>query len=200
MRKYAAFFIALLLAVAVAPPFSSGQDSIKVGVVLPRTGDQASFGEIEENSFQMALEEINAAGGINGKKLQFLFEDDTGRPDVGRSAVEKLITKDKVVMLGGGYSSSVTFGIAGVAQQNRMPFLVNTGSDDKITEQGWDYVFRLNPTASEYFKGMQSFLTEIVKPKTAAILSRTLSIPINIFMDEQIPKITRAIEKAARVL
>jgi len=73
-------------------------------------------------------------------------------------------------MLGGGYSSSVTFGVAGVAQQNRMPFLVNTGSDDKITEQGWDYVFRLNPTASEYFKGMQSFLTEIVKPKTAAIL------------------------------
>ena len=118
----------------------------------------------------MALEEINAAGGIKGKKLEFVFEDDTGRPDVARSAAEKLITKDKVVMLGGGYGSSETFAIAGVAQQNKMPFLVNTGSDDKITQSGWDYIFRLNPPVSDYPKGLESFLTEVVKPKTAAIL------------------------------
>ncbi len=138
--------------------------------MLPLTGGQSKFGEIEKMSFDMALEEINAAGGINGKELVFLYEDDTGRPDVGRSAAEKLITKDEVVMLGGGYSSSVTFAVAGVAQQNQIPFLINTGSADKITEQGWDYIFRLNPPASEYPKAVESFLTEVVKPKTAAIL------------------------------
>jgi branched-chain amino acid transport system substrate-binding protein len=151
-------------------PNGLGQDTIKIGIILPLTGDQAKFGEIEKQSFDLALEEINESGGIRGKKLQFIVEDDTGRPDVGRSAAEKLITKDKVIMLGGGYSSSVTFAVAGVAQQNRMPFLVNTGSDDKITEQGWDYVFRLNPPVSEYPGALESFLTEVVRPKTAAIL------------------------------
>ncbi|PNV86423.1 MAG: ABC transporter substrate-binding protein [Desulfobacteraceae bacterium] len=152
------------------PTQASAADTIKVGIVLPLTGAQAKFGEIEKQSFDMALEEINGGGGIKGKKLEFIMEDDTGRPEVGRSVVEKLITKDKVVMLGGGYSSSVTFGVAGVAQQNRVPFLVNTGSADKITEQGWDYIFRLNPPVSEYASGVETFLAEVVKPKDAVIL------------------------------
>ena len=79
-----------------------------------------------------------------------MIEDDTGKPDVGRAAVEKLISKDKVVMLGGGYSSSETYAIAGVGQQNKIPFLINTGSADNITAKGWDYIFRLNPPVSEY--------------------------------------------------
>ncbi|MBP1708943.1 MAG: Extracellular ligand-binding receptor, partial [Deltaproteobacteria bacterium] len=115
------------------------QDTIKIGIVLPLTGDQAKFGEIEKLSFDLALAEINAAGGVKAKKLEFLIEDDTGRPEVGRSVVEKLITKDKVVMLGGGYSSSVTYAMAGVCQQNQMPFLVNTGSADNISTSGWDW-------------------------------------------------------------
>lgn len=151
-------------------PAAWSADTVKVGIILPLSGSKASFGEIEKNSFEMALEKINAEGGINGKKLELIFEDDTGRPDVARSAAEKLITKDQVVMLGGGYGSSESFAIAGVAQQNGIPFLINTGSDNKITEQGWDYIFRLNPPASEYPKALESFLTEVVKPKTVAIL------------------------------
>ena len=154
----------------MSPAMVSAADTVQVGIVLPLTGSQAAFGEIEQRSFELALEEINAAGGINGKKLEFLMEDDTGRPEVGRSVAEKLITKDKVVMLGGGYSSSVTAGLAGVAQQNRIPFLINTGSADDITEKGFDYVFRLNPPASEYSSGVEEFLEKVVKPKSVAIL------------------------------
>jgi branched-chain amino acid transport system substrate-binding protein len=84
--------------------------------------------------------------------------------------VEKLITKDKVVMVGGGYSSSVTYAVAGVCQQNKIPFLVNTGAADNITSSGWDYIFRLNPPASEYAGAIESMLTEVIKPKTVAIL------------------------------
>lgn len=166
--------LALGLCLGLLCTFGGGsawaQETYRVGIILPLTGAKANFGEIEKLSFDLALKEINDAGGINGKKLEFLFEDDTGRPEVARSAAEKLITKDKVLMLGGGYGSSETFAIAGVAQQNRIPFLVNTGSDDKITEQGWEYIFRLNPPVSEYPKALESFLTEVVKPKTAAIL------------------------------
>jgi len=174
MKQVWRFVFALLvgagLAALVAPNVVVAQDTIKVGIVLPLTGDQAKFGEIEKQSFDLALEEINKAGGVKGKKLEFLVEDDTGRPEVGRSVAEKLITKDKVVILGGGYSSSVTAAVAGVAQQNRLPFLINTGSADDITEKGFDYVFRLNPAASEYSAAVEDFLTTVVKPKTVAIL------------------------------
>ena len=174
MRKNLQSIFLVLVAISLfafmLPTQASAADTIKVGIVLPLTGPQAKFGEIEKQSFDMALEEINGGGGIKGKKLEFIMEDDTGRPEVGRSVVEKLINKDKVVMLGGGYSSSVVYGVAGVAQQNRVPFLINTGAADKITEQGWDYIFRLNPPVSEYASGVEKFLVAVVKPKTAVIL------------------------------
>jgi branched-chain amino acid transport system substrate-binding protein len=148
----------------------AGKDAIKIGVVLPLTGKQAKFGEIEKRSFLLGLEEINDAGGVKGRPIELIIEDDTSKPAVGRSAVEKLISRDKVIALGGGYSSSVTFAMCAVAQQRKTPFLVNTGAADKITEQGWNYVFRLNPPVSEYPKGLKSFLEQVVKPKSVAIL------------------------------
>ena len=170
MKRHLVVFVSVLALVAMVVPGLAAAETVKVGIVLPLTGDQAKFGEIEKQSFDLALDEINAAGGINGKKLELIMEDDTGRPEVGRSVVEKLITKDKVVMLGGGYSSSVTFAVAGVCQQNKIPFLVNTGSADKITTSGWDYIFRLNPPVSHYADAITTLLAEKVKPQTVAIL------------------------------
>ena len=160
----------MFLGTMVATPVMAA-DTIKVGVVLPLTGKLAKFGEIENKSFLMAVDEINAAGGVNGKKIELIIEDTTGRPDVGRSAIEKLISRDKVVVLGGGYSSSVTWATIAVAQQRKVPFLVNTGSADRITEQGWNYIFRLNPPVSEYPKAFADFLgTEAKDVKTVVIL------------------------------
>ncbi|MBN1930810.1 MAG: ABC transporter substrate-binding protein [Desulfobacterales bacterium] len=170
MKRFTVVLVCIFCLVGLVTTGALAKDAVKVGIVLPLTGDQAKFGEVEKLSFDLALEEINAAGGINGRPLELIIEDDTGRPDVGRSVVEKLITKDKVVMVGGGYSSSVTYAAAGVCQQNRIPFLVNTGSADKITTSGWDYIFRLNPPVSEYAGAIESLLTDVIKPKTVAIL------------------------------
>jgi branched-chain amino acid transport system substrate-binding protein len=146
-------------------------ETIKVGVLLPLTGSQAKFGEIEKRSYDMAAEEINAKGGVNGKKIELLFEDDTGKPDVGRSGVEKLISREKVPVITGGYSSSVTAAAAPVAQQFKVPFVICTGSADDITEKGYDYVFRVNPPASEYPNAVKSFLQGVAKDvKTVALL------------------------------
>jgi len=146
-------------------------ETVKVGVLLPLTGAQAKFGEIEKRSFEMAAEEINAKGGVNGKKIELLFEDDTGKPDVGRSGVEKLISREKVPVITGGYSSSVTAAAAPVAQQFKVPFVICTGSADDITEKKYDYIFRINPPASEYPNAVKSFLQEVGKDvKTAALL------------------------------
>ncbi|HJX14280.1 MAG TPA: ABC transporter substrate-binding protein [Candidatus Deferrimicrobiaceae bacterium] len=165
--------LVVCLAIALALTLGSAvamAENIKVGIVLPLTGEQAKFGEIEKRSFEMAAEEINAKGGVKGNKLVLLFEDDTGKPDVGRSATEKLISQEKVPIITGGYSSSVTAAATAVAQQFKVPFLVTTGSADKITESGYDYVFRINPPASEYPAAVVTFLQEVVKPKSAVIL------------------------------
>jgi branched-chain amino acid transport system substrate-binding protein len=162
--------VGFALVASISPVSALSEATVKVGIILPVTDPQAKSGEIEKQSFEMALEEINAAGGIKGNKLEFLIVDDTGEPEVGRSAMKKLITKNRVVLVGGGYSNSVTYAVSRVAQQNRIPFLVNTAPADKITEQVWDYVFRLNPPASEHASGLESFLAEVIRPKSAMIL------------------------------
>jgi branched-chain amino acid transport system substrate-binding protein len=165
-----ALLIVALSCASVPLPGYAADETIKVGVVLPLTGEQAKFGEIEKNSFLMALDAINASGGVNGKKIELIIEDDTGKPDIGRSAVEKLIFKDNVVVLSGGYSSSVSFAMCQVAQQRKVPFLITTGSADKITEQNWNQVFRIAPPVSEYPSALESFLKEVVKAQTVAVL------------------------------
>ncbi|VBB44255.1 Extracellular ligand-binding receptor [uncultured Desulfatiglans sp.] len=174
MKGTATWFMGCLVLaawlIAGYPGQAAAADPLKVGVVLPLTGKLAKFGEIEQKSFLIAAEEINAAGGINGRPVQLIIEDTTGKPDVGRSAIEKLISKDQVLVVGGGYSSSVTWASVAVAQQRKVPFLVNTGSADNITEQGWEYIFRLNPPVSEYPQALHSFLKEKAQVKTVAIL------------------------------
>jgi len=165
----AAFAVAMIASGTCLAQGAKGEP-IKVGVVLPLTGTQAAFGEIEKNSFVMGVEEINKAGGVNGRPIELIVEDDASKADVGRSAVEKLISRDKVIVLTGGYASSVTYAMAAVAQQRQVPFVVNTGSADNITEMGWDYVFRINPPVSEYPEGLKGFLQEVVKPTSVAIL------------------------------
>ena len=163
--------VAVLLLAVVLCGGALAAEGIKVGVLLPLTGAQAKFGEIEKRSFEMAAEELNAKGGVNGKKIELLFEDDTGKPDVGRSGVEKLISREQVSVITGGYSSSVTAAAAPVAQQVKVPFVICTGSADDITEKGYDYIFRVNPAASEYPQSVESFLKEVAKDvKTVALL------------------------------
>ncbi len=165
--------VAIFLAMAgLGTVAASAQEGtpIKVGVVLPLTGAQQKFGEIEKNSFLMGVEEINAAGGVNGRPIELLIEDDKSKIDAGRSAAEKLILQDKVIVLTGGYSSDVTFTVAAVAQYRKTPFLITTGAADEITEQGAEYVFRLNQPVSEYARALTEFLQEVVKPKRVVIL------------------------------
>jgi len=164
-------FAVAAIALALVPcGGAQAAENVKVGIVLPLTGPQAKFGEIEKRSFEMAAEEINAAGGVKGSRLELLFEDDTGKPDVGRAAVEKLISRDKVPVLTGGYSSAVTQAATAVAQQFKVPFLVTTGSADEITEKGYDHVFRINPTSSEYFDPFESLIQKVGGIKTMALL------------------------------
>ena len=146
-------------------------DPIKIGVLLPLTGSNAKSGSIQKKSVRMAADEINAGGGINGKKIELIIADTQGKPDAGRRAIEKLITRDKVLLIGGGFSSSVTWATISIAQQKKIGFLVSSASADKITEQDWDYIFRLNQPISEHLETLASFLKKVATDiKSVAIV------------------------------
>ena len=146
------------------------QEVLKLGIPLPLTGTNAKFGEIEKKSYEIAMEEINAKGGIKGKKVVLEFEDSQGKPEISRSIVERLIDIKKQPVIFGEYSSSSSKAVAAVAEERKVPYLVVTGATDDITQQNYKYVFRMNPTNNYYTVGLMSFLKEIVKPKSIAIL------------------------------
>ena len=152
---YFALFTGFMLASAWAA------DPIRIGLLLPLTGSNAKSGIIQKKSVLMAANEINAAGGINAKKIDPIIEDTQGKPDAGRAAIEKLITRDNVILIGGGFSSSVTWATISIAQQRKIAFLVNSASADKITEQDWEYVFRLNQPISEHLEALEVFIKKV---------------------------------------
>jgi branched-chain amino acid transport system substrate-binding protein len=168
MRNFCAV-TALVLVSVLIPAVLLAQDA-KFSIPLPLTGTQAKFGEIEKNSYEIAVEEINAAGGIKGRKVVLEFEDSQGKPEVSRAIAEKLIDVKKQPVLFGEYSSACSKAIAAVAEERKIPYMVVTGATDDITQQNYKYVFRMNPTNAYYATGMMSFFKEVVKPKTIAIL------------------------------
>ena len=169
MRIFSVIITLVFMALLI-PPTLSAQDSARFSIPLPLTGTQAKFGEIEKNSYEIATEEINAAGGIKGKKVSLEFEDSQGRPEISRTIAEKLIDVKKQPLIFGEYSSSCSKAIAAVAEERKIPYMVVTGATDDITQQNYKYVFRMNPTNAYYATGMMSFFKEVVQPKTIAIL------------------------------
>jgi branched-chain amino acid transport system substrate-binding protein len=174
MRKFAMIVI-LTLAVIVSGGnvdirTCAAADTIKIGIPLPLTGRHSPFGQHEKRAFMLALQEINAAGGVKGKKLDFVFADDQSKPETGLTAAQKLIEDKDIIMLTGEYASSITYPIAALAQKNKIPFMVSVAAADKITQSGWTYIFRLDQPASEFDSGLQDFMLKVAKPKTMAIL------------------------------
>ena len=162
-----AFISGIMLSSALAA------NTLKVGVMLPLTGRQAVFGRIQQKAVLMAAGEVNAGGGVNGKKIELILADTQGNPDAGRRVIEKLIKQDKVLVIGGGFSSTATWAAISNAQTNKIPFLVNSAAADKITEQGWEYIFRLTPPVSERLDAVASFVSTVA---SVASNNRTVAI------------------------
>ncbi|MGO9611416.1 MAG: ABC transporter substrate-binding protein [Dissulfurispiraceae bacterium] len=144
--------------------------TLNLSIPLPLTGSEAKFGEIQKRSYEIAAQEINAKGGIKGKKLVLRFEDSEGKPETARAIVEKLIDVNKQILIVGEYTSKCAKAVAAVAEERKVPYLVVASAADDITQKNYKYVFRMNASNSHYADGVVSFLREVVKPKTMAIL------------------------------
>jgi len=127
----------------------SGQ-TIKIASLHPLSGSSAADGQQMDNGAKLAVEAVNAAGGIasmGGAKLELLSADSKGAPEVGQSEAQRLIQEGAVAIVG-TYQSAVSQNVAAVAERNKVPFVIDVSSADTILAQGYKYTFRLQPSGT----------------------------------------------------
>ncbi len=118
------------------------QDEIVIGEYASLTGGSASFGQSSHKGTALAIDEINAAGGVLGKKLKLVTEDDQSQAGQPATIVRKLIAQDKAVAVLGEVASSKSLEAAPICQQNKIPMISPASTNPKVTEVG-DYIFRV---------------------------------------------------------
>ncbi len=117
-------------------------DTIPVGEFASLTGSEATFGQSSHNGTVLAIDEINAAGGVLGKKLALVTEDNQSKEGESQTAVKKLISRDKVVAVLGEVASGRSIEAAQTCQKYRIPQVSPSSTNPKVTEQG-DHIFRV---------------------------------------------------------
>lgn len=162
----AAILSVLFLSVSLITPVMAGDKVVRVGNIIPLSGPSASVGQQGKNAREMALEEINAAGGIKslgGAKLELFYADSESKPEKGVAEAERLINSKKINVLTGCWNSAVTYPTSAVAERYGIPFIVPVSVSDKITEQGFKNVFRIAAKDSWWTRDQFSFLKDMEK-------------------------------------
>jgi branched-chain amino acid transport system substrate-binding protein len=166
------FGVAFLLAGCNKPPGGSAATSntIKVGEFASLTGSEATFGQSSHKGTQLAVDDLNAAGGVLGKKIELLTEDDQSQAGQPATVVRKLISSDGVVAILGEVASSRSLEAAPICQQNQIPMISPASTNPKVTEVG-DYIFRV--CFIDPFQGtvMANFARKTLKLQNVAVLT-----------------------------
>ncbi len=149
---------------------TSSTGDIPVGLYASLSGDGASFGQSSKEGTELAVAEINNAGGvIGGRKLTLLTEDDQSKPEEASNAVTKLITQDKVVAVLGEVASRRSLAAAPIAQRYKVPMITPASTNERVTDAG-DYIFRvcfIDPFQGEV---LAKFAYNDLKARKAAVL------------------------------
>jgi branched-chain amino acid transport system substrate-binding protein len=135
--------------------------TIKIGVNEPLTGPFAASGTYVVNGAKIAADEINAKGGLLGKKVELVIEDNKSNPTEAAAVAEKLITEDKVPVMMGAWGSSLTLAVMPKLMQYKVPMVVETSSSSKITTSGNPYIFRISPPSSVEAEDFRSIAPKI---------------------------------------
>ena len=162
--------IAAVSALSLASLPGVCQDTSRIGIILPLTGSQAAFGEALKNGYFIALDEINAKGGVLGKKLELDFYDDQSKPDQAVQGVAKLVDQDHVAILIGSFSSESTKAIIPAVIQRQVPLIIPAANADNVLDSKSPWVFRTCAGAADYANTTIAFLKDNGNPRTMAIV------------------------------
>ncbi len=154
---------------ALACQPQSGGDKVRIGVFMSLTGSTANFGISSVNGIKMAADEVNKAGGINGKQIQLLVEDDRSDASEAATIVTKFVTQDQVHGILGEVASSRSIAAAPIAQNAKIPMLTPSSTNPEVTKKG-DYIFRscfIDPVQGA---AIAQFAAKTLGAKRAAIM------------------------------
>jgi branched-chain amino acid transport system substrate-binding protein len=143
---------------------------IKVGVYADLSGQTSGVGQSTKNGIELATDEINQAGGVAGRQIELVVEDDKGLPDQSAAAVARLVGEGQVHAVIGGAAAPSGLTAAPKAQEARVPMITLSSADPKVTATG-DYIFRVAFLDSVQGEEMAKYAANNIKAKTAAILS-----------------------------
>jgi branched-chain amino acid transport system substrate-binding protein len=175
MRFPSAPVFSAILALFAAPLLTAAEPApIKVGEFASLTGKEAAFGQSSHKGTQLAVEELNAAGGVLGRRIELITEDNQSKAGESATIAKKLISRDKVVALIGEVASTRSLEAAPIAQQARIPMISPSSTNPKVTEIG-NYVFRV--CFIDPFQGvvMAKFARNTLKLKRVAVLTSVSS-------------------------
>lgn len=155
----------LLAAAALAASGSAlAQQKLGIGILTALTGPLAAPGKFQMNGFNLAVEEMNAAGGltVGGKKvpIELKVYDTRGNPSDGASAMQRLATVDRVPVVLGELSSGVAAAVGPIAEDNELPFILTVPTGPNLTEQGQQYVFRVNAHNNQLNHALADFVSK----------------------------------------
>jgi len=163
MKKLINLLLILTLAI---PGAAFAAATVKVGFINSITGPEAPIGENLSNGVALAIEDL-AKKGIN---VELVKEDDTGKPQIAMSAMEKLATRENVAGVVGPYTSACANAVAKLAEKYQTPLLVPAAAKEEITRQGYKWVFRLNAPADVYAQVVIDAALTLGKPQTIAFI------------------------------
>ena len=147
-----------------------GQNTNRIGIIVPLTGSQAAFGEALKNGYLIALDEINAKGGVLGKRLELVFYDDQSKPDQAVQGVSKLVDQDSMTVLIGSFSSESTKAMIPAVLQRQVPLVIPAANADNVMDSRSPWIFRICAGAADYANTTVAFLKANGYPRTMAIV------------------------------
>jgi len=160
--------------VAVAVSFlgltAAAAQDVKIGMVGPLTGPAASYGTDILNGLLLAVDDLNAKGGIAGRKVVLEQGDDRGSPQDAANVTQKFASDDKVVALIGGATSTATFGAVPVAQKAKIPFFITLASHPDLTKEG-NYIFRNSATQEAEGPAMARLVSVCLAAKNVGVMN-----------------------------
>lgn len=136
----------VVIVVVILATLGERTEVIKIGAVLPLTGDIASYGKNAQSGIDLAVEEINRSGGINGKLIKVIYGNNKGTASEAVKIIKKLITVDRVSVVIGAAASSVTLSMCPIANESKVVLMSPISSSQELTTKGGEYFFRVCPS------------------------------------------------------
>ena len=161
LKRAVATFVIVLVALGLAPAPGDAQAPIKIGVIEPLSGPVAASGNYVRMGAEIARDWINARGGVNGRKIELLIEDNKSDPKEAASAAEKLIVRDKVPAIMGAWGSSMTLAAMPKLEEYGVPMVVETSSASSVTKRGNPWVFRISPPSEMEALGLERYVDKL---------------------------------------